>query len=255
MAKIDNLSIQLYSLRDFGTLDSQLSALAALGFKNVETIGSHLEDAELTKATLDKFGLSAPTGHVNLDDLRSRQSWVVEQAKTIGIEDLYMPAVSPQDRSGSADYWHRLGAELGAMADQLRELGMGLGYHNHDWEFRPLPDGSVPLQHLLDGSRGTNLTFEADLAWIARAGSDPMVWMEQLGTQLRAIHVKDLAPDGQNLNEDGWADIGAGVLDWPTLWRKAKQCGAKWMVLEHDKPADPIRFATTSKTYLQTMPN
>ena len=30
-----------------------------------------------------------------------------------------------------------------------------------------------------------------------------------------------------------------GVLDWPSLWRRAAPRGAQWMVLEHDKPKRP----------------
>ena len=29
------------------------------------------------------------------------------------------------------------------------------------------------------------------------------------------------------------------MLDWPTLWRVCRDCGAQWLVAEHDKPYDP----------------
>ena len=32
------------------------------------------------------------------------------------------------------------------------------------------------------------------------------------------------------------------MLDWPTLWREGLARGARWMVLEHDKPKDPVRL-------------
>ena len=35
----EELSIQLYSLRDYGDLESQLAALAKAGFRRVELIG------------------------------------------------------------------------------------------------------------------------------------------------------------------------------------------------------------------------
>ena len=62
--------------------------------------------------------------------------------------------------------------------------------------------------------------------------------------------MKDIAPAGQNEDEDGWADVGAGVLDWPDLWRACREAGAEWMVVEHDKPADPARTARASFDYL-----
>jgi sugar phosphate isomerase/epimerase len=246
----EDLSIQLYSLRDYGDLESQLAALAKLGFRRVEIIGSHLNDAKDTRAKLDAHGMSAPTGHVPLEALRDRLDWVAEQANTIGMKELYMPALPAAERELTADGWRRKGAELGQMAQKLKLHGLALGYHNHDWELKSFADGRTALDHLFAGADGSPLTFEADLAWLVRGGADPIGWMRSLRTRLTAVHVKDFAAQGTNLAQDGWSDVGAGTLDWPTLWREAVALGAKWMVLEHDKPKDPIGFAKASRAYL-----
>ncbi|WP_430511197.1 sugar phosphate isomerase/epimerase family protein [Pannonibacter phragmitetus] len=91
----DIISIQLYSLRDYGNLARQLETLASIGFRHVETIGSHLANAAETRALLDLHGMTAPSGHVGLADLRERFDWVADQAAAIGISQLYMPAVPP----------------------------------------------------------------------------------------------------------------------------------------------------------------
>lgn len=246
----DELSIQLYSLRSYGDLESQLTALAGIGFRCVEIIGSHIENAKDTRARLDAHGMSAPTGHVGIDMLRDRLDGVAEQAHIIGMKELYMPALPEEDRTMSAEGWRRTGAELGWMATRLQSHGLALGYHNHDWELKAFPDGSTPLSHLFAGADGSPLTFEADFAWLARGGADPLETVRPLKSRLTAIHVKDIAPPGTNLDEDGWADIGAGTLDWLHLWREGLALGAKWMVLEHDKPNDPIAFAKASRDYL-----
>lgn len=247
-----DLSIQLYSLRNFGDLPRQLEALAEIGFRRVELVGSQLADAESARDLLAAHGMSAPTAHVSLPDLRDRLDWVAGQARTVGVTELYMPAVPMEQRAMSADGWRAIGAELGELAEKLGEHGLKLGYHNHDWELRPFADGSTPLDHLFDGADGSALTFEADLAWIARGGGDPIAWMRKLKSRLTAVHVKDIAPAGANLDEDGWADIGAGTLDWPRLWREAIALGASHMILEHDKPKDPIGFARASRQFLLT---
>lgn len=246
----EDLSIQLYSLRDYGNLESQLAALAQLGFRRVEIIGSHLDDASGTRARLDAYGMSAPTGHVPLEALRNRLDWVVEHAHIIGMKELYLPALPAAERALPAGEWRRIGAELGRIAETLKPNGLALGYHNHDWELRSFAEGKTALGHLFAGADGSPLTFEADLAWFVRGGADPISWMRSLRNRLTAVHVKDIAAQGTNLDEEGWCDIGAGVLDWPMLWREAVSLGAKWMVLEHDKPKDPISFAAVSRAYL-----
>ena len=246
----EDLSIQLYSLRDYGDLDSQLSALAEIGFKRVEIMGSHIDQARDVRARLDAHGLSAPTGHVSMDALRSRLDWVAEQAQIIGIQELYMPALPDAERTGSADEWERVGAQLGWMAEKLKAQGLALGYHNHDWDVRPLAGGAIPLERLFAGAGGSPLTFEADLAWLVRGGADPVAWMRSQQKRLTAVHVKDLARESADPAEEGWSDVGAGTMDWPGLWPEAVRLGAKWMVLEHDKPRDPIGFARASRAYL-----
>lgn len=246
-----DLSIQLYSLRAYRGLEAQLEALAELGFKAVETIGSHLADAKGTRACLDRFGIAAPTGHVGLADLRERPEWVIEQAAIVGIRQLFMPAVPAGERDGQpADYWRALGAELGEIAGRWAGKWPALGYHNHHWELATYADGTTPLEHLFAGATGSPLNWEADLAWLVRGGADPLVWLERYGDRLVAVHVKDLAPESQNADEDGWATIGEGTLDWPDLWRHSLARGARFMVLEHDKPKDPIGFARRSRAFL-----
>lgn len=246
----EELSIQLYSLRNYGDLARQLAGLSKAGFARVELIGSHLDNPKETRDLLDDHGMAAPTAHVSMDALRNRLDQVAEQAQIVGIKELYMPALPDAERDMPADGWRRAGAELGWMAAKMQAHGLALGYHNHDWELRPLADASLPLAHLFAGAEGSPLTFEADLAWIIRGGGEPLDIMKALQSRLTAVHVKDLAPAGQNIDEGGWAYIGSGTLDWPYLWGESLKLGAKWMVLEHDNPKDPIRFAEAARTFL-----
>lgn len=251
----DTLSIQLYAMRLHGDVDQNLDALAAIGFKQVETIGGHLADAAVTRAKLDARGLRATTSHVGLADLRTRLEWVAEQAKIIGIEELYMPAVAPEERwDRPAAFWQGLGAELGAMAERLAAHGLRLGYHNHHWEVKPYANASMPLNCLFKGAAGSKLSWQADIAWLVRGGADPVVLMERYRDRLTGIHVKDIARAGENVDEDGWCDIGKGTLDWPDLWKRSRALGARHMVLEHDKPKDAVAFARNGFAYLRNFP-
>ena len=61
-------------------------------------------------------------------------------------------------------------------------------------------------------------------------------------------------PAGTKLDEDGWADVGDGVLDWRgQLAPAALANGARWLVAEHDKPSDPARFARRSFAFLNSL--
>jgi sugar phosphate isomerase/epimerase len=247
----DVLSIQLYTLRSLNDLDRILDAVADAGFRYVECIGSHLDDPATTKAKLDARGLKASSSHVGLAALRERPEALVEACRTLGIDQLFMPAVPPDQRAMAADGWRALGKELGAMSDRLRGQGIELGYHNHNWELEPKEDGRTALELLFDAAGGSPLTWQVDVAWLVRAGADPERWLERYRDRITSAHVKDIAPAGQNEDQDGWADVGSGVLDWRALWRACREAGARWMVVEHDKPKDPAASARASFAFLR----
>jgi len=253
MSTADTLSIQLYTLRSLENLDRILDVVSDAGYKYVETVGSHLDDAASVRSKLDARGLKVSSSHVSLAALREKPDAVADACKTLGFTDLYMPAVPPDDRDMAADGWRALGLELGKIADRMKGKGIDFGYHNHHWELKPKDGSKTALELIFEASEGSPLTWEADVAWLARGNVDPKAWIERYSRLVTAAHVKDIAPAGQNEDQDGWADVGSGTLDWKDLWQTCRKAGARWMVVEHDKPADPARSARSSFEYLRTI--
>jgi sugar phosphate isomerase/epimerase len=107
-----------------------------------------------------------------------------------------------------------------------------------------LPDGSIPQAEILAG--GKSLEWEIDVAWVVRGGGDPIQWIRRYGPRITAAHVKDIAPAGQNLDEDGWADVGQGTVAWASIMSALHAAGCTNFVMEHDNPSDHQRFAKRS---------
>ena len=121
MPVADILSIQLYTLRSLNDLDTILDSVAAAGFRNVEGIGSHLDDAANVKAKLDARGLRFSSSHVSLAALAgTARISVMAACRLLGFDQLFMPAVPPEQRDMDASGWRALGRELGALATALR---------------------------------------------------------------------------------------------------------------------------------------
>jgi sugar phosphate isomerase/epimerase len=240
------LAIQLYSLRNDGALPRQLDIAREAGFGAVETIQAQMQDAAATRRLLDERGLVAASGHVSLGLLRARRSSLIEAARVLGITDLVVTALPALQRSADAAGWRSVGAELGDLAAELRGSGIALAYHNHDWDLRPLAGGDLPLDLLLQAGAAGGLGWQADLAWVIKGGGDPAAWLDRYRPRITSIHVKDIAPAGEAADEDGWADVGHGVVDWARLWRLSDATAAGWMIAEHDRPSDGARFARRS---------
>jgi sugar phosphate isomerase/epimerase len=240
----DRVSFQLYSARKFPPLEGQLAALARLGYRNVEPYGGLFQNPDELKAALKKHNLSAPTAHIGIDRLRSDVDGAAKLAKEFGVKELIVPAVAQEERTNDAAGWKKLGTELAGYQKKLAAHGIGFAWHNHAFEFAKLPDGSYPLDHIFAAAPG--LHWQADIGWIAWAGEDPVAWIKKYADRVVALHVKDLAPKGQNADEDGQADVGHGVLDWKALMPAIKAPGVKYLVMEHDNPNDFERFAQRS---------
>lgn len=232
-------SYQLYSARNEPSLDTTLGRLKALGYTQVEGWGGQFADPAALAASVRNAGLTMPTAHMGFAQLEDADA-ALKIADTVGIETIYCSSPPAEYREGRGD-WRRLAATLARTADAFAAAGKGFGYHNHHWEFGAV-DGTTPMEIILDAS--PNMQWELDLCWVVKAGDDPVAWMKKLGSRMTAIHVKDIAPPGENADEDGWADVGHGTLDWPRYLAEARaNTRIRYHVLEHDKPSDPFRFA------------
>ena len=242
---MNDFSYQLYSSRNFGPLEETLKMLADAGYKAVEGYGGLYEDAAKIRASLDKNGLSMPSGHFGLDMIESDPNQTISVAETLGIKAVFCPFLGADERPTDADGWRAFGARLQRVGQPIREAGLTFGWHNHDFEFVTLGDGSRPIDQILAG--GPNLSWEADIAWIVRGGADPLAEIARYGDRIAAAHVKDIAPAGEATDEDGWADVGHGTMDWPAIMAALKKhTDAQIFVMEHDNPSDHDRFARRS---------
>ncbi|PZO80870.1 MAG: xylose isomerase [Mesorhizobium amorphae] len=238
-------SFQLYSARKFPPWEDVLKTLADAGYTQVEGFAGVYEDAAGFRRLLDANGLTMPSGHFSLDALENDLDATLETASTLGIELVACPYIDAPERPFDAAGWTEFGKRLGRIGENVRAAGFGFAWHNHDFEFATLPDGSVPQALMLDAA--PDLGWEFDVAWALRAGVDPLGWIDRYGQRIMAVHVKDIARSGEGLDEDGWSDVGYGTVDWGGLLKSLREkSSARYFVMEQDNPNDFDRFARRS---------
>jgi len=245
---------QLYSSRNFPPLSDTLAMLAGAGYAYVEGYGALYADTSslgVLERGLKDNGLAMPTGHFGLDMCRDEPDRVLLIARTLGLKGIIVPYIMPDDRPRDARGWAAYGAALAATGKPFRDAGLFFGYHNHDFEYVAVDGGHLPIDLILGAD--DSLALEFDVAWSVRGGVDPMVTIRKHGGRLRAAHVKDIAPAGQNADQDGWCDVGDGTVPWPDLLPALRAAGTSYFVMEHDNPKDHVRFATRSLAAVSKM--
>lgn len=246
MTNAPTLSFQMFSSRAEDDLETQLKALAALGLKDVQPFffgpPASMQEIDDYAALLNKYDLTAESGHFLMAQFEDTPDQVEEIAKKLGMWLVVDPYIDPDDRPTTPKGWSDYGERLAAITRDMAARDLTFAYHNHDFEMYPLSDGTYPIDRLL----GDMVPFEPDLAWMVVGKADPQKFIEKYKGRIPAVHVKDIAPEGECQDEQGFADLGEGVLDWPMLWDLCVAAGSKLMILEHDQPADWRRFAARS---------
>ena len=226
-----HLAVQLYTLRHRleADLEGTLAQLAEAGASEVELAGFYGRTPAEMRAALDAVGLKAVAGHVPIEGWEEAPDRVVAAAETLGIETLVVPWVPPPETAEDADATL---ARIVAASEIAKGGGFGFAYHNHDFEFHELDDGS----DLWSRITAAGLPHEPDVGWLTVAGRDPVTVIGELAGRCPLVHAKDV-----RRKADGtWEDViaGDGDLDWPGIVAAAIEAGATRLVVELDNPSD-----------------
>jgi sugar phosphate isomerase/epimerase len=225
------LAVQLYTLRHAleDDLESTLAALADAGGREVELAGLYGRSPAEMRAALDAAGLAACAAHIPIERFEDEPHRVLDEAGALGVATLVVPWVQPPETAAAAD---ATVARIVAASEVATNAGLGFAYHNHDFEFRPLDDGSDLWERITAAA----LPQEPDIGWLLVAGRDPVTVLGELAGRCPLVHAKDV----RRKLDGTWEDViaGDGEADWPAIAAAAEAAGATHIVVELDNPSE-----------------
>ena len=252
------LGVGLYSVRGLLEKDmaGTLGALAAIGYREVEFAGYFGRPAKEVRATLDRAGLTAPTVHVPLAELRGNIAKVADDAAILGQRLVICPWL---ETPTTLDAWRRLADEFNGMGTALKGRGLEFGYHNHDFEFAPL-DGTKPYDLLAERTDPALVKLQLDLFWATKMREDPVALFARHPGRFPAVHVKDMRSLARTQGNakmgaepDEMADVGAGEIDFRRIFASAAEGGVRHFIAEYDNPPDPMASMRASYANLRRL--
>ncbi len=266
------VGLQLYSVRNDLARDFKgtLQKVKDLGYEGVEFADLYGNSPEDVRAMCEDIGLVPVAAHVPLADMLADIDKVISDYKTIGCEYLVVPYVTDERRPGGELFMQMID-EIRAIGEKAKAAGLGLLYHNHDFEFKKLESGEYGLDFLYESIPAELLQTELDECWVHYAGLDPVAYLKKYSGRSPVVHLKDYYADGKQeddpyaligLNEDKkkantafeFRPLGEGVLDVPSVIKAAQEAGSKWLIVEQDQPSmgkTPMECAEMSFEYLK----
>ena len=250
------VGLQLYSLRQHFPKDvpGTLAKIRAMGFTEIEGGSDYKLGVDAFGAEVKKAGLTLTSGHFGYEDWGKDTAAVVKRASDFGVRYAglawipHKEVFTREDCLRAAESFNKWGAFAKA-------AGIRFVYHIHGYEFQPSPEGTL-LDTLATQTDPAAVAFEADIFWVRRGGCDPVALFEKYPGRIPLTHVKDIAkgvevckPDGRAPDETS-VPIGAGMIDWPGVFKAAEKAGVERHFIEDEHP-EAERQIPVSLQYLQ----
>lgn len=237
--------------------DGTLRQIAAIGYQEVETGVSPKRKAADVKKSFEDAGLRCQALHMGFGGMEEAIPYAKEIGATYVISSVTLPkAPEPgkfdmnsfmaQLSALTKDDFKKIAARCNEMGEQARKAGLQFGYHNHNFEFKPLGGGEIGYDIVLRETDPSLVKFELDCGWMAAAGHDPVAYVTKYPKRYRLLHIKDFHPTATpsvGLDESVRpkpAELGRGHVDYKPIFAAAKKSDVELYYVEQEPP-----FTTT----------
>lgn len=219
------IGIQLYSVR--GDLKKDLMetvrAVGKMGYQGVEFYAPYFAwDAGYAKSVrklLDDHGMRCFSTH-NAAAAFTAENLPKAAELNLILGSSTVTMAHPGKVEGLAG-WKEVAAKLNRAAEFLAKDKLRAGYHNHNPEFRPLADGTVPID-VVAGETGKDVVLQLDVANCLDSGGDPVKYLKEHAGRVRSMHIKDWSPE----KGKAYAVIlGEGAGQWSQIFDTAESVG------------------------------
>ena len=236
--------LQLYSVRDSAekSLEETVKRVAELGYSSVEFAGFFGRTPEQIRNMLDENGIKISGTHSPFEDLVNNFDETVAFHKAIGNKTYIVPGIDLSSQE-KIDYFVKT---VDPIVKKLNEHGINFAYHNHNREFLPNSDGSVPYEQLL---YRTDISFEVDTYWAFVGMKNPLELLKRMEGRISFVHIKDGTADGHGF------PLGMGEAPVKEVWKAVWDLNIPMVVESETCKPDGLTEAEICIKYLKELEN
>jgi len=218
--------------------------MAALGIGSIELCSpgyaefASLADAKRTRKIIEDHGLTCPSTHVTLDELRNGRQQVIEWAHGIGMTQMGTATLNGKVENGVAtmDVVRRAADEYNEISEAVSKAGMQAFLHDELFEMAKV-DGRLVYQVLLELLDPKLVAMQFQMSAMRTIG-DPVAYFEKHPGRFISMHLQGVdlnaplpTPGG---SRPAAVAVGKDSVDWPKIFAAAKAGGLKNYFLEQN---------------------
>jgi sugar phosphate isomerase/epimerase len=195
-----------------------------------------LADAQQTRQIIEDHGLTCPSAHVTLDELRNGQQQVIAWAHDIGMTQIGTATLNGTTEHGVAtmDDVKRLSDEYNRISEVTSKAGMQQFLHDEIFEMAKV-DGRLVYEVLLELLDPKLVKMQFQMSAMRTIG-DPVMYFSKYPGRFISMHLQGVDLNAPAPTPGGprppQVAVGKDSLDWPRIFAAAKAGGLKNYFLE-----------------------
>ena len=230
----------------------------SLGFSGSGYFG---KTAQQVKEILDRYHLTTPSMHLDLETMRTKMNDIGEAAHALNQTWVGLPSISGDQRRTLDDY-KRMADDFNKIGEAAQKVGLKFFYHNHGYGLKEM-EGKIPFDVILENTDPKFVFFEMDIYWMTAGGADLIKYLDNNPNRFKLMHIKDMTKQVRFSGDGGdskqWIELfpymtsaGSGVLDLKNILSHAKKSGMEHFIVEQDR-VDDTNALTKSCSYLASL--
>jgi sugar phosphate isomerase/epimerase len=218
--------------------------MAALGIGSIELCSpgypefTGLADAKLTRRIIEDHGLTCPSAHFELSELRNDLQKSIAWAHDVGMTQMGTATLNGKVENGVAtmDVVKRAADEYNRISETVAKAGLQQFLHDEGFEMAKV-DGRLVYQVLLELLDPKLVKMQFQMSAMRTVG-DPVTYFAKHPGRFTSMHLQGVdlnaplpAPGGPRPPA---VAVGKDSLDWPKIFAAAKAGGLKNYFLEQN---------------------
>ena len=227
------IGAQLYTVRLYTQTVSDFACtvkkIADMGYSYVQlsAVGSAVTP-QAAREICDEAGLGIVLTHSDVNRILNDTDRLIEEHRMMGCR--YIGLGSMPDKYRSEAWISHFIEDFREPARKIKEAGMLLMYHNHDFEFEKV-NGKYLMDYLLEGFAPDEMGITLDTYWVQTAGGDVCRWIVKCKDRIPCVHLKDR---GMVRREAVMAPVMEGTMNFEAIMDALENSCCEYALVEQD---------------------